>query len=67
MNFVVLFLKGSECIFYHALDFRYQCEFIRATNDCQTLTGFVNYLEFTHCNFSENLQPLALVILVRYH
>ncbi|XP_071788975.1 mitochondrial sodium/calcium exchanger protein-like [Asterias amurensis] len=54
---------GSECIFYHALDFRYQCEFIRATNDCQTLTGFVNYLEFTHCNFSENLQPLALVIL----
>ncbi|XP_038044152.1 mitochondrial sodium/calcium exchanger protein-like [Patiria miniata] len=55
--------KNDTCIFYHELGSDKQCDFIQKTEDCKPENGFINYLEFTYCAFSPNLQPLALVIL----
>lgn len=54
-----------QCSDVHKQPSADRCKFVDVTDDCQIDEGFLDYTYFVYCDFSTNLLPLGVVILVR--
>ncbi|KAL4223077.1 Mitochondrial sodium/calcium exchanger protein [Mactra antiquata] len=54
----------ADCSDVHKVPTSDRCAFVNSTDDCQIDEGFLDYTYFVYCDFSSNLLPLGVVILV---
>ncbi|XP_060593798.1 mitochondrial sodium/calcium exchanger protein-like isoform X2 [Ruditapes philippinarum] len=56
--------NDADCSDVHKQNMTYRCTFVNVTDDCQIDEGFLDYTYFVYCDFSSNLLPLGIVILI---
>ncbi|XP_045173122.2 mitochondrial sodium/calcium exchanger protein-like isoform X3 [Mercenaria mercenaria] len=56
--------SDADCSDVHKVAMADRCSFVNTTDDCQIDEGFLDYTYFVYCDFSSELLPLGIVILV---